>query len=812
LAILLLIALALPLGVPASGQNGAPELEWGEDAALSESTEVSDDPTVALMPGGGMVIAWRERLVGRYNVFFAVLDEDGALVGERHQLGENLSASMDPAVAVDSYGRLHFVWTAMEDQELWYARAGPDGSIDNGPIRLTDATGDSAEASIWMDSRDHLHIVWFDGRDRLTWLYYMQLDHSGRKAIEDTQLVEVRTEQENAIAMDSQGDLHIAWNALAPATQIQWNAELHYSKLSTKGEVLVRDRLVATSRGTLGFPDMAIDLGDNVHLVWPEGFGPRERVMYARLDSSGRTLDGPNEVSSGGLEAAREVSIAVDGNDRLHLVWSQGPTGNSELMYNTLEPDGTPEGDPEQLTDAVGDSREPAIGLSPRGEPRVAWSDRRSGNAEVYLKVATLPSTGVDLAVYSNEITFDPPTALAGEEFEMTVVVHNHGDARSPQASVSILLDGSPMGPGTVLPISPGGSVDIGVDVTLGEGEHTFTIILDPMDQVRETNEVNNVASRSVRVYEPGKLIADAGPDQAVTAGKVLYLDATGTVYLGGGVLSYEWDLGDGSGPAYGLYIEHVYASAGTFTVAVRVSDGTIEDTDTCLVTVRERDDPPRAVIDPPGPVTADRLGPLVLSAELSTDDHGVRNATWDMGDGTILDGMSVSHSYAMHGVYVVKLTVFDTSDQFDINRTTVEVVNLLPEITSIEGPKKAKVGKVVAFSVTTQDPDGSISTVGWDFDARDGIVFDVEGSEASHVFKRKGTYNVTCIVRDNDGGQSVAHLELKVEENGSSSGIPGMDMVSALSGMISLAVLVTLFQRRGFDTNPYQSRDKKDR
>jgi PKD repeat protein len=357
-----------------------------------------------------------------------------------------------------------------------------------------------------------------------------------------------------------------------------------------------------------------------------------------------------------------------------------------------------------------------------------------------------------------------------------------------------------------VLPISPGGSVDIGVDVTLGEGEHTFTIVLDPMDQVQETNEVNNVASRSVRVYEPGKLLADAGPDQAVAAGKVLYLDATGTVYLGDGVLSYEWDLGDGSDPLYGLYVEHVYQRAGAFTVAVRVSDGTIEDSDTCRVTVRERDDPPRAVIDPPGPVSADRLEPLVLSAELSTDDHGVRNATWDMGDGTILEGMSVSHRYAMHGVYVVKLTVFDTSEQFDINRTTVEVVNLLPEITALDGPRKAKVGKVVPFSVTTQDRDGSISTVGWDFDARDGIVFEVEGTEVSHVFKRKGNYNVTCIVRDNDGGQSVAHLEVKVEEEGSGSAIPGPGVTIALATLMLAAIIIVRRARGHVNKVPYQS------
>jgi hypothetical protein len=118
--VMALLALASVAGLltPAAGAD-PPEFDWGTDVVLSDSTEASDDATVALMPDGGMVVAWRERLVARYSVFFTILDESGRIVGQRHQLGENLSASMDPVVAVDSDGRLHFVWTAMEDQELW---------------------------------------------------------------------------------------------------------------------------------------------------------------------------------------------------------------------------------------------------------------------------------------------------------------------------------------------------------------------------------------------------------------------------------------------------------------------------------------------------------------------------------------------------------------------------------------------------------------------------------------------------------------------------------------------------------------------
>ncbi|MCK5252662.1 MAG: PKD domain-containing protein, partial [Thermoplasmata archaeon] len=716
----LLVLLSVPdLTAPALGED-APAFEWGSDVALSESLEASDDATVALMPDGGMVVAWRERQIGRYNVFFAVMDEEGRIVGERQQLGTNLSASMDPVVAVDSDARLHFVWTAMEDQELWYARADRDGDIQVGPERLTDVEGDSAEASVWMDNRDHLHIVWFDGRDGVTYLYYMQLDHAGRKVVEDTQLVQTRTEQESAVAMDSRGDLHVVWNAIAPIGQMQWNSEVHYTKVSSTGEVLIADRVIATSRGNIGYPDIAVDLSNWVHVVWPDGVGPRETIRYARLDSSGRkTTD--REVTGDNVQGAGDVALTVDGNNRLHLVWSQGLSGTSEVIYQTMDYLGAPLGDPVQLTDDIGDSRFPAIGLSEKGEPRVAWSDWRSGNAEVYLKVATLPVTGVDLAVYARDIEFDPSTVTAGETVNMTVVVHNQGDTEVNMADFTVDVDGQRVYTGLIHNIRAGAVTDNTLVLTLDEGDHTVTVSVQPKG-MEDLAGHNNVATVSVTAYPPGTLVADAGPDVLAIVDVVVYLDASGTVYRGTSVLSYEWDYDDGSPTDFGEYVEHVFEAVGWYTVSVKVSDGIVEDTGTCIVHVEERDEPPRAIITPAGPLVADRLTQVVLQARASTDDQGIVKLTWDMGDGTIMEGWSVTHLYEEVGVYPVTLVVEDNGGLIDINRTTVDVVNLAPEITDIEGPEKVEVGEKAVFRVTATDADGDVSDQGWDFDAMDGI------------------------------------------------------------------------------------------
>ena len=304
----------------------------------------------------------------------------------------------------------------------------------------------------------------------------------------------------------------------------------------------------------------------------------------------------------------------------------------------------------------------------------------------------------------------------------------------------------------------------------------------------------------SVTAYPPGTLVADAGPDQLAVEGEVTYLDASGTLYRGTGVLSYEWDFDDGSQVAYGEYVEHVYRRTGWFTVTVTVSDGQVEDADTCLVQVEEGDDPPVAVITPPGPVVGDRLTDVELTATDSTDDRGIVNLTWDMGDGTVISGWHASHGYAQLGIFPVTLTVEDTGGLIAVNRTTVEVRNLPPVIDDLSSPGEVSEGATAAFSVNASDPDGGVDGVGWDFDDRDGMSFEATGPRVTHGFGDPGTYNVTCIVRDDDGGQTVVHREVVVVREEEVDGLTYWYLVVIALVVIALLAAALSIKKR---TNP---------
>jgi len=85
--------------------------------------------------------------------------------------------------------------------------------------------------------------------------------------------------------------------------------------------------------------------------------------------------------------------------------------------------------------------------------------------------------------------------------------------------------------------------------------------------------------------------VADAGADAAGVAGFLVTFDGGGSFDPDGDPIDWSWDFGDGSDPESGETVEHVFSSAGTFTVTLTVCDGTLTDADTAEVTVNDGPD-----------------------------------------------------------------------------------------------------------------------------------------------------------------------------------------------------------------------------
>lgn len=257
-------------------------------------------------------------------------------------------------------------------------------------------------------------------------------------------------------------------------------------------------------------------------------------------------------------------------------------------------------------------------------------------------------------------------------------------------------------------------------------------------------------AEISVPVEVRDAPVAVAGGDVVVAPGQIVAFDGTGSVASDSPIAFYRWSFGDGS-VAPGALAQKSYALPGQYRAVLRVEDDSDHPCNfgvqTRLVTVN---------FPPVAEAGADRSAvvglPVAFSAAASYDIDGrIAAYRWDMGDGTVLEGETVTHTYRESGRYQVALRVTDDSGvENDTAADRLMVgVNAPPEPRFTIPPRPVSVSEAATLDASgSTDADGEILSYMWDFgDGSTG-----EGPVARYAWTRPGVFTVTLTVSDDSG------------------------------------------------------------
>jgi len=152
-----------------------------------------------------------------------------------------------------------------------------------------------------------------------------------------------------------------------------------------------------------------------------------------------------------------------------------------------------------------------------------------------------------------------------------------------------------------------------------------------------------------------------ASTDRGVAPASVQFDGSASRPYNGASIASYTWDFGDGSPQQTGAVQTHSFATAGSYTVTLTVSDSNGQtNAATSPVFVSATDQPPTASFAS-GPTNPNAPNQLTFDASASSDVDGqISSYAWNFGDGTSGNGVLASHTYAAAGTYNVFLKVTD--------------------------------------------------------------------------------------------------------------------------------------------------------
>ena len=245
----------------------------------------------------------------------------------------------------------------------------------------------------------------------------------------------------------------------------------------------------------------------------------------------------------------------------------------------------------------------------------------------------------------------------------------------SPQTGQSVTFTGTASGgtsPYTFTWSFGDGSTGTGASTThtyslVGSYAVTLTVVDSGSPQQTTTSQ------RTISVANPpplsaGLTFSPASPD----AGQSVSFTASASG--GTSPYSYSWSFGDG-GTASGNLVSHSFASAGSYTVTLSVTDSggqRAQASKTVAVNAQLS-----------GSFSYSPSSPLPLEAVTfsATGSGGAQpySYSWDFGDGTTANGQTVRHSYLLPGSYVVTLTITDASGQrFTTSQTVIVLTNIV--------------------------------------------------------------------------------------------------------------------------------------
>ncbi len=195
--------------------------------------------------------------------------------------------------------------------------------------------------------------------------------------------------------------------------------------------------------------------------------------------------------------------------------------------------------------------------------------------------------------------------------------------------------------------------------------------------------------------------------------------------------LTYSWAFGDGS-TSTSANPSHTYASSGTYSANLTVSDGTNSATSaniTITVTIPGQNYPPVAAASAS---VAGGVVPLSVnfsSAGSSDPEGSTLTYNWDFGDGSTSTAANPSHTYQSSGVFSAQLTVSDGTNNVSATPITISIANGASGLVAAYGFEEGT-------GTTTADASGNgnagaISGATWTANGHSGNALTFNGTSA---------------------------------------------------------------------------------
>ncbi|HVH14607.1 MAG TPA: PKD domain-containing protein [Candidatus Angelobacter sp.] len=288
---------------------------------------------------------------------------------------------------------------------------------------------------------------------------------------------------------------------------------------------------------------------------------------------------------------------------------------------------------------------------------------------------------------------------------------------------------------------------------------------------VPATLTINIVATTYVPIGQLVKLNATVSYPDGTTlttgTGVKSYLIYTGT---SGVTHNVPLTFDTGFQHWFGSYTPQTSDPGGLWSLIVNATDSpTPPNTGSASTAVTLQDRPPVASFTST-PSSAPTGTAITFDGTASYDPDGaVVSYSWAFGDGATGTGPVVTHSYTPAKTYTVTLTVTDNGGATGSTTSQVTITDRPPVASFTPSPTTANTGQTVTLTISSSDPDGTISTTRVDWGDTITQLYSGAITSATHSYSSTGSSTskiFTIIVTATDNNASYTSTSSQVTIN----------------------------------------------
>lgn len=202
------------------------------------------------------------------------------------------------------------------------------------------------------------------------------------------------------------------------------NTEIYFARISTDGMKIADDIRVTEDPAQSLYPSICFS-GSEYAIVWQDGRDDdgttgNTEIYFTRLSPDGTKIGDDIRITND--PALSERPIIVHGSSNYGLFWQDARDGNYEIYFAQLAPDGTNITGEVRITSHRSNSKYPAA-IFTGSRFGITWVDNRNGNDEIYFATISedgtidLPDTRISNAIGRSSF---PSVAFSGTNYAIS--------------------------------------------------------------------------------------------------------------------------------------------------------------------------------------------------------------------------------------------------------------------------------------------------------------------------------------------------------------------------------------------------------